>query len=52
MRNLLPVAALMAAVATLSACERKTTVVNPPAEAPVAVPVDEAAPWPRRIKWQ
>jgi hypothetical protein len=32
--KLMHLAALMAAVAALSACERKTTVVNPPSTAP------------------
>jgi hypothetical protein len=46
MNKLIPIAALMAAVAALSGCEKRTTVVNPPSGAPVAVPVPAPVPGP------
>jgi hypothetical protein len=47
--KLIHLATLMAAVAALSACERKTTVVNPPGSAPAptaVVPVPVPSPGP------
>ena len=46
MNKLMPVAALMAAVAALSACERKETVVTPPMSAPAPSTVVVPAPAP------